>query len=76
MDELRDNNADVGTVAFHNEFGPDSIQAKDLKDCYPTFDMYNVFCYYLDRSENGINKNGFKGFRSKEVTRTIASAWF
>ena len=31
MDGLRDNNADIGTMAFHNEFGPDSIEAKDLK---------------------------------------------
>ena len=31
MDGLRDNNADVGPMAFHNEFGPDSIEAKDLK---------------------------------------------
>ena len=31
MDGLRDDNADVGTMAFHNEFGPDSIEAKDLK---------------------------------------------
>ena len=31
MDGLRDNNAEVGVTAFHNEFGPDSIEAKDLK---------------------------------------------
>ena len=33
MDGLRDNNAEVGAMAFHNEFGPDSIEAKDLRRC-------------------------------------------
>jgi mannosyltransferase OCH1-like enzyme len=29
---------------------------KDLKDCAPTFDMYNVFCQYLNRLKIKANK--------------------
>ena len=74
MDGLRDNNTEVGTMAF-NEFGPDSIEAKDLVSAAASDDEFERACPKgptVHRSAEGIYLTDNHG---KQYLEGMAGLW-